>query len=89
MIETYRRDLGRATREFRAALAVALVGIALVVGGVAISGLTDSSVGLLISAPGGAIAGIALVIAWLARRLQRKMQDLIDNYRHRGFGIYW
>ncbi len=89
MIESYRRDLGRANRDIRICLRVMWGGLALVALGVLIGGLADSPIGMLLSAPGGATAGIALGISILARRDRREVQQKINNYRHRGFGIHW
>jgi hypothetical protein len=89
VIESYRRDLNRATRDVKIALGVMWGGIALVALGVLVGKLTGSLLGVALSAPGGATAGIALAIAWLARRNQRDAQERIDNYRHRGFGLHW
>ncbi len=89
MIESYRRDLGRANRDIRISLRVMGGGFAFVTLGVLISALTGDRVGVLLSAPGGAIAGFALGIYILTRRDRRKIQKRIDNYQHRGFGLYW
>lgn len=89
MIESYRRDLGQATRDIRIALRVMWGGLAMVGLGVLVGKLTDSLAGVAISGPGGAVAGIALGIAWLARRNQRDAQERIDNYQHRGYGLHW
>lgn len=93
MYEDAVAEATRAARKLnRLSWASLALGVTMVTTGVWAGYALNADWGMLVSGPGGWFVGgffIFQFFAWQSRKTARECQRSADEYRHRGYGLYW